>query len=81
MTSTISPASHTLFVRLANDASNWSGTPLITITAAERGNLTQLKRADLLSTFDDGGCSFAQFTEAGKAYAAEHGTDLSWIGV
>ena len=79
MSAPITDASLALFLSLAEDAGNWSGTPLAEVTAAERGNLTQLKRAKLLVTFVDEGCPFVSFTPAGVALAAEHGQDLSWI--
>lgn len=76
---TLTADSLELFLGLAEDADNWSGNPLITLTAAQRGNLTDLKKRGLLSTFDDGGCDFAIFKPAGIALAAEHGIDLTWI--
>lgn len=79
MTATLTPDSLDLFLALAEDANNWSGTPLIDVTPAQRGNLTHLKRADLLTTIEDGGCAFAVFTDAGQALAASHGIDLSWV--
>lgn len=69
----ITPKSLELFLALAEDAPNWSGTPMADVTAAERGNLTQLKRAGLLTTYVDEGVPFAVFTAAGVALAAEHG--------
>lgn len=78
-TTNITEASLALFKALAEDAANWSGTPPAWVTAEERGNLTQLKRAGLLKTFVDEGDPFAQFTDAGVAFAAEHGIDISWI--
>jgi hypothetical protein len=75
----ITPASLELFKGLADDAANWSGTPPAWVSKEERGNLTQLKRAGLLTTFDYEGDAWVDFTEAGKALAAEHGIDLSWI--
>lgn len=68
-----------LFLGYARDAGNWSGTPLIggnVTAAAERGNLTQLKKAGLITTFTDRGDAFIQFTDAGKALAAEHGVTV-----
>ena len=72
----ITETSLALFLTLARDADNWGGNPLLDITSAQRGNLTQLKTADLLSTFRDEGCDWVSFTDAGKALAAEHGIDL-----
>lgn len=75
----ITDTSLALFLDLANDAGNWSGTPLADVTKEERGNLTQLKRAGLLVTYVDNGDPFAVFTQAGVKFAAEHDIDLSWI--
>lgn len=70
-----------LFLDLARDAGNWSGTPLlggnVDIGAEGRGNITQLKKAGLLTTFADCGDTFAQFTDEGVAVAAEHGIGIS----
>ncbi len=77
-TTQITDTSLELFKSLADDAANWSGTPPCWVSAQERGNLTQLKRAGLLVTFVDEGDPFAYFTKAGIALAAEHGFDLSW---
>lgn len=66
-----------LFLDYAHDAGNWSGTPLVGGnvggTAADRGNLTQLKRAGLITTFKDDGHTWIGFTDDGIALAAEHG--------
>jgi hypothetical protein len=75
----LTPASLSLFIALADDAGNWSGTPMIDVTPAERGNLTDLKTKGLLTTGEDEGVMFAWFTDAGKALASEHGIDLSWV--
>ena len=77
--SDLSPGSLELFLGLAEDASNWSGTPLVTVDAAGKGHLTDLKKRGLLDTFVDEGCSFATFTEAGIALAEEHGVDGSYL--
>jgi hypothetical protein len=79
-----SRASHDLFMAFADDAGNWSGHPLVggnfDFAREDRGNLTHLKQAGLVSTFrDERGHVWLSFTEAGKRYAAAHGTDLSWI--
>lgn len=75
MTIELTPDSLDLFLGLAEDAPNWSGSPLVTVTAAGKGNLTHLKKLGLIETFEDEGCSFAIFTEAGIALAIEHGFD------
>lgn len=74
-----------LFIAYAEDAGNWAGTPLIGGNVGgspeDRGNLTQLKQAGLITTFshENRGDVWIDFTEEGKALAAEHGVDLSWI--
>lgn len=79
----ITEKSQELFKALAQDAGNWGGSPMlggnVVESKEERGNLTQLKRAGLLSTQKSDGEVFVYFTEAGKAYAATLGIDLSWI--
>jgi hypothetical protein len=69
-----------LFLAYARDACNWSGTPLVGGNVGgskqDRGNLTQLKHAKLIVTWIDEGCTWLQFTEAGKALAAQHGVKL-----
>lgn len=72
-TANLTADSLALFDRLANDAPNWSGSPMVDVSPAERGNLTQLKRAKLLTTFVDEGIAFADFTPAGVALATERG--------
>lgn len=78
---TLTTASHELFMDLARTAGDWSGTPLVELTREERGNLTDLKRHGLLSTMESDGCVFAYFTTAGGEYAAEHGVELldEWL--
>jgi hypothetical protein len=66
----------TLFLALANDAGNWAGTPMVDITKEQRGNLTQLKTANLIETFTDDYATWADFTDAGKELAAENGIEL-----
>jgi len=66
-----------LFLAFAEDAGNWSGTPMVggnvELGAEGRGNLTQLKKAGLITTFTSDGDAFVDFTTAGVALAAEHG--------
>lgn len=75
----ITDKSLALFLSYAWDAGNWSGTPLVGGNVGgdkeERGNLTQLKRAGLITTFSDNGVWIC-FTAAGKALAAEHGIEV-----
>lgn len=72
--------SKALFIEMVKDAGNWGGTPIvggggnIESTPATRGNLTDLKKKGLITTFvDDRRDTVVEFTEAGKAYAAEIG--------
>jgi hypothetical protein len=81
---TISPAALALFLALANDAGNWSGTPLfgpkgnVGYEPADKGHLLWLKRAGFVTTQeDDDGYAFCRFTVIGRALAAEHGINLS----
>ena len=80
---TITEQSKKLFLAYASDAGNWNGSPLVGGNVGgskeDRGNLTQLKRAKLITTFSDEGCLWIVFTAAGKAFAAENNVDLSWI--
>ena len=72
----ITDESMRVFLAYAADACNWSGTPMIGGNVGgskeERGNLTQLKRAKLITTFRDGGNDWLNFTDAGIALAAQH---------
>jgi hypothetical protein len=45
-------------------------------TAAERGNLTQLKRAGLVATFKYEGETWIRFSDAGEQLALSHGVEL-----
>lgn len=69
-----------VFLMYANDSGNWNGTPLVGGNVGgskeERGNLTQLKKAGLIETSVDEGCTWIYFTEAGKAFAEEHGVKI-----
>jgi hypothetical protein len=66
-----------VFLAYARDAGNWSGTPLVGGNVGgskeERGNLTQLKRAGLITTFVDEGNAWIVFTDAGVELARQHG--------
>ena len=76
----LTPASLALFLEYAKDARNWSGTPLVGGNVGgskqDRGNLTQMKRAGLIVTSYEEGCTWLDFTAAGKALAADHGVDV-----
>lgn len=69
-----------LFLAYAADAGNWGGTPLVGGNVGgsreDSGNLTQLKRAGLVTTLEDDGAVFIRFTESGRAFAAEHGVEI-----
>lgn len=54
-----------LFCDLVEDAPNWSGQPLFDGDKADCGRLAHLKRAGLVTTFEDEGCTFVIFTPAG----------------
>lgn len=75
----ITERSLALFIEYAKDAGNWGGTPLVGGnvggSAEDRGNLTQLKQAGLIRTWNDDGIWIA-FTDAGKALAKDHGLSL-----
>lgn len=79
----ITEASKALFLAYAKDAGNWSGTPLVggnvSGSKEDRGNLTQLKKAGLLTTFDYDGFTWVQFTDAGVAFAAENGVEVEGL--
>jgi hypothetical protein len=72
---TLTSESEKLFRSLVDDAGNWSGTPIVEVSLAQRGNLTDLKKAGLLTTQTDRGCVFAYFTADGVELAKELGLD------
>lgn len=76
----ITETSKAIFLAYAADAANWGGTPLVGGNVGgskeERGNLTQLKRAGLITTFKYEGDMWIRFTDAGKAFALEHGIEV-----
>lgn len=76
----LTAATEALFVKIAEDAKNWNGIPLLPdMTPAMKGNLIDLKKKGLLLTEDDEDNSRAQwvhFTELGKALAASLKIDL-----
>lgn len=78
----ITEKSKALFLAYARDAGNWSGQPMVGGnvggTKEDRGNLTQLKQAGLLTTVNDGRCMWVNFTDAGRAYAKANGVDIDW---
>lgn len=74
----ITPRSLALLTDYWLDAPNWSGEPLVGGNLGgsreDRGNLTQLKQAGLITTFNDGGDVWIQFTELGTATAKAEAT-------
>ena len=71
-----------LFIELVEDADQWNGQPLYQHRArgaADNGHLTDLKKNGLVTTWEDEGDIFIDFTDAGIEYAASIGLDLSWI--
>lgn len=76
----ITEKSKALFIAYAKDAGNWSGQPLVGGNVGgskeDRGNLTQLKQAGLITTQFAEGCTWLQFTVAGREYAASLGINL-----
>ena len=76
----LTDASKALFVAYANDAGNWNGTPMVGGNVGgskeDRGNLTDLKRKGLLTTFRDEGLDWVSFTDAGLDYAKSIGIEL-----
>ena len=75
----ITNESFNVFIAYLLDAPNWSGTPLVGGNVGgskeERGNLTQLKRAGLITTFRDEDETWINFTEKGVALAHDLGRD------
>jgi hypothetical protein len=76
----ITETSLAVFLAYAADADNWNGQPLVGGNVGgskeERGNITQLKQAGLITTEIDEGCTWLQFTANGKALALEHGIKI-----
>lgn len=76
----ITETSLKVFLAYADDAPNWSGTPLIGGNVGggkeERGNLTQLKKAGLITTFESDGEMWIDFTDAGRKLAHRHGLQV-----
>lgn len=72
----LTSASVDLFLKLANDADNWNGTPLLDIDKKERGNLSQLKKQGLLTTFIEEGNNWVFFTKLGVEFATHFDIEL-----
>ena len=79
----ITDTSLAVLLAYADDAGNWSGTPLVGADGnvcaspedarAERGNLTQLKKAGLIRTSVEGRCTFITFTPSGADLVEANG--------
>lgn len=71
-----------IFKAYAEDACNWGGTPLVGGNVrpgeekADRGNITQLKKAGLIETFNDEGHTWMDFTPKGVAFALSMGIKI-----
>jgi hypothetical protein len=76
----ITEASKSLFIAYAEDAGNWGGNPLVGGNVgdapADKGNLTQLKKAGLVRTEIEEGNAWLFFTTLGKAYATQLGIEI-----
>ena len=76
----ITETSIAVFKAYASDAANWNGNPLVGGNVGgskeERGNLTQLKKAGLVETFTDEGCTWLSFTAEGNEYAKTLGYSI-----
>lgn len=72
-----------LFDLYVQDAGNWSGTPLVGCNVTllgereDRGLLTFLKRAGLVKTWVDEGCTWLRITTEGRAFAVARGLDVT----
>ena len=73
----LSAGSMALFVALVEDAPNWSGSPLfggnVGSGEANKGHLTDLKKKGLVTTWEDEGNSWVDFTTVGALYALGQG--------
>ncbi len=77
----MTPETLKLFTTLAKDAGSWDGSPIVDITPAQRGNLTDLKARGLISTSKSDGTMFADFSDAGVALAASLGITINRGGI
>lgn len=77
---TPTPRSRELFLAYAADAANWGGHPPVGENVGgsreDSGNLTQLKKAGLITTAKSGYNVFVHFTAAGRDLAAQHGIEI-----
>jgi len=58
---TVTAASLNLLLALVADSGNWSNNPMVNVSDSEKGNLTHLKKAGLVSTFRDEGTDWINF--------------------
>lgn len=76
----ITDASKKLFLAYAKDAGNWAGVPPIggnvANTKEDRGNLTQLKKAGLITTMQSDGCAWISFTALGREFAKANDVEI-----
>lgn len=72
----ITEASMELFIGFAKDAGNWNNMPMLDITKEQRGNLTQLKKAGLVTTSESDDLDWVHFTKSGAALAKEFGHEV-----
>lgn len=68
------------FMQYARDAANWGGTPLVGGNVggdpADKGYITAMKKAGLVTTWEDCGGVWMRFTDNGKSLAKSHGVTL-----
>ena len=78
---TLTPMSKKLFIAYAKDADNWNGTPLVggnvKSNKSDNGNLTDLKKAGLIETFNEGKEIWIKFTDAGIKFASTLGININ----
>lgn len=65
----------------AKDAGNWSGSPLMNGNVGDdsdeqKAYVTHMKKAGLIETQREDGCTFIYFTDKGKAFALENGVTI-----
>ncbi len=81
MTITMTEKTAELLEKLGRAGHNWGGTPMLDLTKSERGNLTQLKKLGLLTTFRENGAEFVWFYEIGlNLLLSEYQIDLYETG-
>ena len=61
----LTDASLELFIKLYKAAPNWMSEPIIDLRIVERGNLTDLKKKNLLITIGEDGDMWCLFTRKG----------------